>query len=340
MSPHRRLAAVLLCTVVVVSACDGFGAASGTLRTQQIQLRAGWNSFFLEVCPQDTAPGVVFSNAPVTIAATYFPLANSVEFLTDPVRINWKKEGWSVWYAPRRSDSFLSSLYAIDGNRAYLLYSEQDFLWSIDGYVTFEPVRWKSDSYNHVGFGVDQQSPPTFGKFFAGSKAHAQAKFYRLVNDKWTKVTTPDSTPMKSGEAFWAYSQGASDFQGPLNVVIPAGHGVIFGGQGTARIALGNSSSDPLGIHTELLGGGSASLPLSYVLKGLVGDRIQDVFIDLPQNHSLPALEAGAKSYFTLQVRRERMSQAVQSTLLKISTDVGTEVWLPLAAQREDLAAP
>src|SRR2546425_13345257 len=106
MSPHqRRVCMLLLCTAVVASECDGFGAASGTLRTQQIQLHAGWNSVFLEGYPQDTAPGVVFSNAPVTIAATYFPLANSVEFLTDPVRINWKKEGWSVWYAPRRSDS-------------------------------------------------------------------------------------------------------------------------------------------------------------------------------------------------------------------------------------------
>jgi hypothetical protein len=337
MSLHQRLACILLCTAVVASECDGFGAASGSPRTQQIQLHAGWNSVFLEVCPRDTSPGVVFSNVPVTIAATYFPFANSVEFLTDPVRINWKKEGWSVWYAPRRSDSFLSSLYAVDGNRAYLLYSEQEFVWTIEGDVAFEPVRWQSDSFNHVGFGVNSQSPPTFGKFFAGSKAHAQRKFYRLVNDKWAKVTTPDATAMKSGEAFWAYCQGVSDFQGPLNVSIPAGRMVVFTGQSIARIALGNSSTDPLGVRTELAGSG---LPLSYVLRGLAGDRIENIFIDLPQNHSLPMLEAGAKSYFTLQVRREQMTQTVQSTLLKISTDVGTELWLPLAAQREDLAGP
>ncbi len=241
------------------------GASTGNLRSQQIQLQRGWNSVFLEVVPQDTAPTAVFSNAPVPVAATYFPLANAVEFLADPVRINWKKEGWSVWYAPRRSDSFLSNLHAVDGNRSYLIYSEQDFLWTVEGYVAFQPVRWKSGSYNHVGFGVDQQSPPTFGKFFAGSKAHSPGKFYRLVNEKWTKITNPDSASMKSGEAFWAWCQGSSDFQGPLTVTIPVGRAVIFGSQGTARIALGNSSGDPLGVRTELSGSG---LPLSYVLVG------------------------------------------------------------------------
>ena len=48
-------------------------------------------------------------------------------------------------------------------------------------------------------------------------------------------------------------------------------------------------------------------------------------------------LEPGAKSYFSLQVRTERMNQGVQSDLLKLSSDMGTVVWLPLAAQREDL---
>ena len=336
MAPHKRFVQVLCCVAVVCLANNATAASSGTLRTQQIQLQKGWNSIFLEVCPSNSTPAVVFANTPVSIAATYFPLANSVEYLTDPVRINWKKEGWSVWYAPTRSDSFLTSLYAVDGNRAFLIYSEQDFLWSIEGNVAFEPLRWKSDSYNHVGFGVNAQSPPTFGKFFSGSKAHAQRKFYRLVGDKWTKVTAPDATSMKSGEAFWAYCQGASDFQGPLTVSIPFGHGIVFGSQGLARLTLGNTSTDPISVQTEIAGG---VLPLSYVVRSLAGDSIDNLFVTLPTSYSMPTFEAGTQTYFTLQVRREQMGQGLQSTLMKISTDVGTEIWLPLAAQREDLSA-
>ncbi len=307
---------------------------AGTLRTQQIQLHQGWNSIFLEVFPSNSVPEVVFLNSPVSIVATYFPLANSVEFLRDPVRIDFKKEGWGVWYAPRRTDAFLSNLHAIDGNRAYLVYSESEFTWSVDGYVSFEAVRWKSDSFNHVGFCVDPQSPPTFGKFFAGSQAHRERKIYRLVNERWGRVTDPDATPMRTGEGLWVYCQGASDYQGPLVAAIPGGRAIVFGNEARARITLGNNSVDPLSVRVEQQGG---TIPLAYVLTALGNSQIQSLFVDLPRPHALPVLEPGAKSYFTLQVRTERMNQGVQSDLLKLSTDVGTIVWLPLAAQREDL---
>ena len=99
------LVAAVLATGLVLTP-----AQASTLRTQQIQLQKGWNAVFLEVFPVASAPEAVFSNAPVSIAAAYFPLPNSVEFVRDPSRINWKKEGWGVWYAPRREDAFLSNL--------------------------------------------------------------------------------------------------------------------------------------------------------------------------------------------------------------------------------------
>jgi len=313
-------------------------ARCDSIRSQTIYLQKGWNSVFLEVFPTAGAPETVFSNAPVSIAAAYFPLANSVEFVKDPSRIDWKKEGWGVWYAPRREDAFLSSLHAIEGNKAYLLYAESDFTWTVQGEALFQRRQWKADSFNLTGFGVDEVSPPTFGKFFAGSKAHAQPRIYRLINERWVKVTSPDATSMKSGEACWVYCQGASDYQGPLNVAIPLGTGVTFGnsGSGQVRIVLANNSTDPLAIKTECNAGG---LPLAYVLKGLSPDAIQDVFLDLPASYSLPVLEAGQQTALRLQVRRERMAQSFQSSLMKISTDNGVRLWLPLAAQREDLSA-
>lgn len=311
-------------------------ARADTLRTQQIQLQKGWNSVLLEVFPVASAPEVVFSSAPVSIVAAHFPLPNSVEFVTDPSRINWKKEGWGVWYAPGREDAFLSNLHAIDGNKAYLIYAESAFTWAVTGNVQFEKRRWKADCFNLTGFGVDDVSPPTFGKFFAGSKAHAQPRIYRLVNDRWTKVTAPDATLMKSGEACWVYCTGASDFQGPLGLTIPFGKGVVFGNSssGLAKLVLANNSTDPLVVKAECSDGG---LPLSYVLRSLAADRIEPLFLDLPPFYSMPAMEAGQQTSLTLQLRRERMAQSFQSSLMKISTDNGVLVWLPLAAQREDL---
>lgn len=309
-------------------------AFADNLRVQSIPLQRGWNSVFLEVFPTNSAPEAVFSNTPVSIVARYFPLANAVEFLRDPVRINWQKDGWSVWYATRRGDAFLTTLFAIEGNRAYLVYAEQEFVWTVEGRVLFEPVRWKSDSFNHVGFGVEVQSPPTFGRFFAGSAAHSERRIYRLVDERWTRVTNPDQTLMRSGEACWIYCRGASDFQGPLAVDISGGRAVTFGSQGLSRLTLGNASPDPLEVQTEWTGD---VMPLSYVLRALAGDRLENLFLPLPQQHRLPALEGGARSYFTLQVRREDMGQRFQSGVLRLSTDSGAVVWLPVSAEREDL---
>lgn len=311
----------------------------GTLRTQQIQLQKGWNSVFLEVFPSASAPEDAFLNTPVSIVAAHFPLNNAVEFVTDPSKTNWKKEGWGVWYAPGREDAFLSNLHSIDGGRAYLIYAERDFLWQVEGNVLFERRRWKANSFNLAGFGVDEVAPPTFGKFFAGSKAHAQPRIYRLVNDRWAKVTAPDATLMKCGEACWVYCQGPSDYQGPLSVTLPAGGtGVAFAsaGSGQTSIVLGNSSTDPMILKADC---GNGGLPVSYVLKGLAQDHVEEVFVDLTTPCSLSTLEAGARTSLKLQVRRERMGQNFQSSLMKISADNGVRVWLPLAAQRQDLSS-
>jgi len=338
MSLYHKLACILPFLGVMGLGFDSIAAsaATGTTRTQVVQLQKGWNAVFLEVYPAASAPEAVFSNAPVSIVAAHFPLPNSVEFITDPSRINWKKEGWGVWYAPSREDAFLSSLHAIEGNRAYLIFTERDFTWTVEGDVQLEKQRWKANCFNLAGFGVDEVSPPTFGKFFAGSKAHVQPRIYRLVNDRWAKVTAPDATLMKSGEACWVYCDGASDYQGPLAVTIPMGTGLAFGnsGSGQVSILLANNSTDPMVVSTGTSDGG---LPLAYVLRGLAEDHIEPLFLDLPASYSMPAMETGQQTILRLQVRRERMAQNFQSSLLKISSDNGVRVWVPVAAQRDDL---
>jgi hypothetical protein len=110
---------------------------------------------------------------------------------------------------------------------------------------------------------------------------------------------------------------------------------MLFSGQGSSRIVIGNGSTDPLVVRSELSNG---SLPLSYVLTALAGNAIGNIYVDLPQVQSLPVLEAGTKTYLNLQLQRTRMTQAVQSDLLKLSGDNGAVVWVPVAATRDDLS--
>jgi hypothetical protein len=316
----------------------GSPAQADTVRTQTISLHKGWNAVFLQVTPAVLDPAVVFSNTPVAIAAIHLPMETPVEFIQNPATIQWKKDGWGVWYAPNRPDGFLSSLHAMNGNRAYLLYSSQEFTWQVTGTVTLEPTRWKSSSFNLVGFGVSSQSPPTFDKFFAGSAAHHPYQIYRLVDGLWTQVSDPIRTTMRSGEACWIYCKGGSDYQGPLRVKLAAGQGVSFTDAGESGLSLANESNDPLGVQVQTVAN-DAGLPLAYLVRGVTQARIDQIAFDLPQTYQLPSLDPGQTTGFWLKLRRDQMTNPTQATLLKISADVGVETWIPVTGTRADLSA-
>lgn len=306
------------------------------LRTQTVSLQKGWNSVFLQVAPTNSNPSSLFANTPVSMVATYLAASTPVEFVQNPGTIPWKKEGWGVWYAENRPDAFLSSLANVNGNRAYLIHAQQACVLNIEGSVAFEPVQWKSDSFNFVGFSLDEQSPPTFDKFFAGSPAHRPARIYQLVNDQWTLVTDPVQRAMKSGEAYWIFCKGGSDFQGPLMTKLVSGREIVFGSGGESRLVFINQSGDPLNLRVETVSG---DLPLAYMMRGVSESSIENIAFDLPAIHSLPVIESGETTALWLKLLREQMTSSSQSTLLKISTDNGAQVWIPVRGTRSDLSA-
>ena len=301
-----------------------------TSRVQSFNLHAGWNAIYLPVAPTNSDPAVVFSNLPVSIAAAFFGNGSPVQFIQNPGGISWKRDGWSVWYAGSRPDAFLSTLSAINGNQAYLIYADQDFIWNVRGEVTLPAAKWKPDSYNFSGFGVNAASPPTFARYFAGSTAHQPGKIYRLVNNQWTLIANTTNTTMAAGEACWVYCHGASDYQGPLTVKPSAGSSVSFGSTGEAPVYLENRTADPLTVTVETVDP-AGSVPLGYVVRAVTDGKAGNNTFDLPAQYTPPTLEAKDNSWLWLKLRREKMTSASQSSLLKISTDSGAEVWLPVA---------
>lgn len=325
---HLTLAALLVAQI----------ASAETTRTQTVALHRGWNAVFLQVSPTNREPGAVFANTPIDIVATYFAVGKSVQYIQNPGSIGWNKSGWGVWYAPSRSDSFLSSLYAIQGNQSFLIFSKQDFTWTVTGNVEFVPVRWKNDSFNLVGFGVDASSPPTFDQFFAPSPAHQPYRIYRLVNNQWMQVIDPVRTTMQSGEACWIYCHGGSDYQGPVRVKTPAGQRIDLNTGSDSYLTFDNRSAYPVNIRIELAAT-DVGLPLSYTIRGIAQGTMLPVSIPLPSSYQLPGLEAGDNTAFWLQLRRQDMINPTQSTLLKITADNGQQMWMPVTGSRPDLTA-
>ena len=307
-----------------------------TTRTQTISLHKGWNAIQLQVTPGDSTPADVFAGTPIGIVATYFGATTSAQYIQNPTSTEWKKEGWGVWYAPGRPDAFLSTLNGIAGNRAYLIFSKQDYTWTVTGEVKFQKVHWKGNAFNLVGFTLDPLTPPTFDKFFAGSTAHRPCRIYQLVNDQWGLVSNPTGATMQSGVAYWIYCNGGSDYQGPLGVTLPRGKLSLSGSPAEVSMGLANNGSDPMNITVQTVAN-DGGLPLSYCIRGVTASKISDLVFDLPPTYTLPTLEAGNNTGLYLRLRRDQMTSATQSALLKISTDSGVQMWVPITGSRGDL---
>jgi hypothetical protein len=310
-------------------------AAGDVLREQVIQLEEGWNAVYLEVEPEKNTPAEVFKDKPIDVVTRYFRLVSPVQFISDPGDEPWKSEGWGVWYAPAREDAFLTSLHAIQGNKTYLIHATADYQWRITGKVRFERRKWRSESYNLVGFTVDPQSPPTFAQFFSGSGSLSGQKIYRLRDDKWALVSSPQSSLMKSGEAFWTYCTGNTDFQGPIDLDGPATGVLDFGDASSLRKLIWKSvgpSAAPISVESVAPAGNvGTALPLRVVLRDL--DSLTDSFPPL-NSLNLGGDEGALSGKLSLQLRREEMSAPIQSSLLKFSDGAGSIVWIPATASK------
>ncbi len=322
----------------------GFQTLSGSvLRTQSFELKQGWNAIYLDVDPAVRDPEVVFAGTSVDIVASYEGSAFTKQFSATPGADLLSELGWATWYAPSRDDTFLSRLGAVYGRKVYLVHAQSDTPLSVKGTVTCTPVIWSADSYNLVGFPLDAQAAPTFAQFFGGSAAHRNSSVYRLTGGAWKKIIDPANTAMKSGEAFWIYTEGPSSYQGPLRVTAGTAGGVLVLREGrTEQMIVKNCSLYPLSFRIEHFVPEGGQLPLAIVVDvvGGVWEGLQRVAADLGEGAwavDLPALEAEAGFKIPLALHSGKLAATEAHSLLCIKSDLGTEVWVPVSATREEL---
>lgn len=316
---------------MVSMACWNARAEAG--RAQTIPLRVGWNAVFLEVQPSSPQPSAVFDGLPIDIVARFFAQNHPAPYIRNPGDAPWREEGWGVWYAPSRPDAVLSSLHSMAANHAYLIHASADCVWSVTGSVAVRPLRWQPDSYNFVGFALDAASPPTFASFFAPSKAHRNQPVYRLSNGVWTPVRDPATQKMQSGEAYWVYCAGGSDYQGPLQVRVPGG--ILDLGAATlgGRIEFVNSSGAPMQLVVETVSS-MGSLPLAYLNEDL--STLSRSFPAMPSRLDLPTIPAGRSQFLRVAARRDSMSSKKESALLRVSNEHGVQLWVPVTAEQRN----
>ena len=191
--------------------------------TQTITLQPGWNSVYLEVQPSNNAANVVFGGLPLASVWTRAERLSAVDYIQNASEVAFNDAGWLGWFHPSRPEAFLNNLHSIEEPIASLSQIQQHtpVVWTLT--VVLRCGRWNGGAGcpNLRGLPVGPAAPPTFLDFFRYSKAHFNSinglleKIYRLnASGQWTQVSSNDFT--QSGEAYWIYTQGASDYLSPL----------------------------------------------------------------------------------------------------------------------------
>lgn len=305
----------------------------GTVRTQEISLRAGWNAVHLEVQPASSKPLAVFGALPVQVVAAYWPGSQAEAYLRVPGDAPWKEDGWRVWYAPATEDSFLSNLNDIQAGRSYLIQAREDFRWTISGEARAAQIDWAPQTCTFTGLPVEPGGRLTLAEFFAGSPAHERLRVFRLEQGRWQQVKEPAAHPVVAGEAYWIQTDGASRHPGPFRVVLPASGILDFGGLGTrAALTLENVGATAARPRVEVHGG-PATLRLLRWQSNL--RTLAATTEPLPAVLELPELAAGKRMQLTLLPDRGGLAEATGSTLLRIADGRGWETWVPVFARRE-----
>lgn len=317
-------------------------APLGPFRTQRIALEEGWNAVYLEVEPLENRPDALLAETPVEIMAAYFRPVTSMEFIDSPEAVLSDRARWSVWYAPDREDALLSNLYYIQGHQPYLVYAEEDYTWELRGAPVFGTPEWHPDAFSMVGFPIDPAEKPTVANYFGGSSAHEDLRAYRMSDGRWSLIDRPESTLMEPGTAYWVFSEGKSDFRGPLRVEFPkssSGGIALTESSGPRRVTLRNVTEFPQELSFSLTGGRTGAAPLAYEVRVLNDDSgpLQDVAVPFPETMTLGPLEPGQVFALDLLVDPSAVEQPLQSALLTIRSDAGAFVEIPIVVTRRDL---
>ncbi|MCL5097943.1 MAG: hypothetical protein M1608_10540 [Candidatus Omnitrophica bacterium] len=242
-----------------------------------------------------------------------------------------------------RIESFQNTLFHLIGNRAYLvcLNSSTPVTWSVTGRPSVQSDKWVPDAYNLRGFPIDPAAPPTFQAFFKPSPAHFNTssnrleKIYRLsATGKWGLVSPGDA--MRSGEAYWVYTRGASDYAAPLELELEMGDGLDFGQTlESLKLVFANRLGQSSSVTVEDASPPAAQLLSIQRFSSSTGYTWEP--LALPQTLNLAAYPSSAldnRVTWRLAIRRSDMGSTSYTALLGIRDGHGTRYLLPATAEK------
>lgn len=307
--------------------------------SQTFNLHPGWNAIYLEVQPEDNDPAAVFNDLPVESVWAWLDRVAPVEFLQDPAERMNQDDGWLAWFSPS-TDAYLTNLFALQINQAYLvkLLGDTPQTLTVEGRPSLKQTPWVPNSLNLRGFPVDPAAPPTFSDFFAPSQAHRDLVVFRLGrHGQWQFVDNPQGSAMQSGEAYWVYCEGGSDYQGPVEVKVLAADGLSFGLElDQQQLELVNRRAVEVSVTVKPRDGQTVAAlsrrQMNPAPDETVGPITWPTFSGAGVTRSLAA---GGEAAETFAVKRQNLTGNSDGWVFEVTAPPGVRYLVPVEAERD-----
>lgn len=327
---RRSLPSLLGCAAIALVLA---GAPTSARSLEQvIELEPGWNAVFVRLDPEVNDIEAVFANLPVKSVWRYIPDDRGAEFVTDPAEGLKSLDGWFGWFPEPRPEAFLSNLFTISGNTAYLVEMEGPGTHeiTITGDPVFRPPQWRTDAFALTGLPVSPTQPPTFFDFFENSAAHSGQPFYRLrSNGTWELIDSPATTVIDPDAAYWIRTRGNSRYQGPMALVLEQDDALDYGrALDEIQIVLRNQGNLDGSFQIQRLPA-AADLPLRLLLED--PETGEEGWPALPDT-LVRQVDAGSEVFVTFGIRRDEMTADRMEQSFAITDEHGTRILLHAGA--------
>jgi hypothetical protein len=313
---------------------------------QQIVLKPGWNSVFLEVDPTPGDCDALFAGMPIESVWDWNRPPESAQFVQDPGTLIPGTAGWLTWFPPGHSMAGQGSLFALRDGRPYLIKSTnaQSITWTVTGKPSMRRLAWRAGTVNLAGFHVGAQAP-TFRSLFSGHAGLSNQPIYALdVSGVWRAVPDLTTGRPKSGEAYWVRCLLPSQATGTILVEGTSRDGLTFLPTATEQsIRIRNASIGPRHVTIRVLPSATppngetpsaGPVPLEYWRASYATTNLDWVPLSAPL--SFASLPEGKEWNLRLAVPGSVLSASppgsMMQSLLEVTDDLGTRWLVPIKA--------
>ena len=345
MHLFRRTASVLVTGLFCLMATQ----ASAQWVQQQIVLKPGWNSVFLEVDPSPNDCDTLFAGLPIESVWDWNP-TDTTQFVQDPSTLIPGAPGWLNWCPPSHPLAGQVNLFALRDGRPYLIKTtnSQSVTWTVTGKPSLRRLRWRTGTVNLVGFHVGAQAP-TFQSLFAGQSGLVGQPVYALdATGVWRALTDLSTARPKAGEAYWVRCRQPSQATGTILVEGVSRGGLTFTPTAAEQsIRIRNASPGNRNISVRVLPSVSpptgealfaGPVPLEYWRASYPTTNFS--WAPFPAPLSFTALSAGQEWNIRLAVPGSAMLAALPGSMLQsvmeVTDDLGTRWFVPIKAGKPE----